>query len=286
MKNWIKDGLIELLKRGEISLFNNIVSDLYNLNLSDADLSYVNLSRADLSDANLSDVNLSDANLRRANLSDADLRRANLSDADLSRANLSDADLSRADLNYANLSRANLSRADLSDANLSDANLSDADLSRADLNYANLSDANLSDADLSDANLSDANLSRANLSNVKNQISPSFWLAVHFKKDDQGFLVYKAFGNTFKIQPEKWLPLETGKIITETANFTRQNECASGVNFGTLKWIEKNLPEANTVWKCRIRWEWLADVCVPYNTDGKARCQILELVEKVGEDDE
>lgn len=35
------------------------------------------------------------------------------------------------------------------------------------------------------------------------------------------------------------------------------------------------------VWKVLIRWEWLAGVCVPYNTDGKIRCERVKLVEIV-----
>lgn len=35
------------------------------------------------------------------------------------------------------------------------------------------------------------------------------------------------------------------------------------------------------IWKVLIRWEWLCGVCVPYNSDGKIRCERVELVEIV-----
>ena len=35
------------------------------------------------------------------------------------------------------------------------------------------------------------------------------------------------------------------------------------------------------IWKLLIRWEWLPGVVVPYNTDGKIRCERAELVEVV-----
>lgn len=31
-------------------------------------------------------------------------------------------------------------------------------------------------------------------------------------------------------------------------------------------------------WKVLIRWEWLCGVCVPYMTDGKIRCERVELI--------
>lgn len=35
------------------------------------------------------------------------------------------------------------------------------------------------------------------------------------------------------------------------------------------------------IYRCRIRWIDLAGVVVPYNTDGKARCARLEILEQV-----
>ena len=218
------------------------------------------LSRADLSRAILSDADLSRANLRGANLRGAILSRADLSDAILSRADLSDADLSGADL-----SRAILSRADLSRANLRGADLSDADLSGADLSDADLSGANLSDADLSGA---------------KNLLNPIKWMAENFEHDDLGFIVYKTFG-AYQNPPETW-KLEAGSIIEEVVNPLPTNDCGCGINFATIKWI-RNDQRDPTIWRCRIRWMDCVGVVVPYNTDGKARCGRLELIEIVKE---
>ena len=35
------------------------------------------------------------------------------------------------------------------------------------------------------------------------------------------------------------------------------------------------------LWRCRIRYEDGPGVVVPYNTDGKARCERLELLEEM-----
>jgi uncharacterized protein YjbI with pentapeptide repeats len=241
-----------------------------------------NLSDADLRGANLRGTNLRDANLSYADLSGANLSYADLSGANLSYANLCGADLSGANLSYANLCGTNLSGTNLSYANLCGANLSYADLSGANLSYANLCGADLSGANLSYANLCgadlrDADLSGANLSGAKNLLNPVLWLAENFEHDDLGYIVYKAIGNTSFNPPEHW-QIEAGSYLEEVPNPLPTVECGCGVNFATLTWVRDNHPRC-AIWRCRIRWTDLAGVVVPYNTDGKARCSRLELLE-------
>ena len=203
--------------------------------------------------------------------------RANLSRANLSGANLSGADLSRADLSGANLSGANLSGADLIMANLRRANLSRANLSRADLSGADLSRADLSGANLSEANLSRADLSEANLSRAKGLLSAANYLDAHFDRTTDGYIVYKTFGSMYA-PPQNW-KIEHGAIIEETANHDRCTECGSGINVAPLKWVKEKYH--GDIWKCLIKWEWLPGVVVPYMTDGKIRCEKLQLLEVV-----
>jgi len=243
----------------EIVLNANIFAEL-----SEADLSKADLSGADLSGADLSEADLRWANLSKANLSGADLRWANLS-----KANLSEADLSEADLRWANLRWANLSK-----ANLSEANLSEADLSVANLSKANLSKANLSGADLR----------WANLSQVKNFFNSLDWLKANFETDDKGIIVYKRIGNgkTEYTMPKNWI-IEAGSFIEELGvNPLPTVDCGSGVNFATLDWCKKQYETAD-LWKCRINWMDMPAIVVPYNTNGKARCQTLELLEIIND---
>jgi hypothetical protein len=217
----------------------------------------------------LSRAKLNEANLSWANLSEADLSRTDLSGAKLSWANLSGADLSRTDLSWANLSEADLSRTDLSGANLS----------RADLSWANLSEADLSGADLSGAKLSWANLSGANLSRAKGLLDPIEYIENSFKKTLEGYIIEKSFNeeypsnSTWKIVP--------GEILSEVVNFDRTILCACGINGGTEKWCNKNCKKER--WLLLLRFEWLAGVCVPYNTDGKIRMSRVEILGKKGE---
>jgi hypothetical protein len=219
--------------------------------------------------ANLSNANLSNANLSSANLSSADLRGANLSSADLSSADLRGANLSSADLRGANLSNANLSS-----ANLSSADLRGADLRDADLRGANLSSADLSSADLRGANLSSADLRGANLSGTKG-ITTAKEFFENFKADTKGLIVYRVQRGTF-LKPPAW-EFKPGAFLTDVPNPDRCTHCGSGVSFATLAYLRKAYL-GQRIWECRIRFEDLGDVVVPFNTDGKARCARLELL--------
>ena len=197
----------------------------------------------------------------------ANLRGANLGGADLSEANLSGADLSGADL----------SEADLSRANLRGANLSGADLSEANLGGADLSEANLGGADLREADLSEANLRGANLSGADGLLHSANFMTAHFERAKDGYIAYKTFNDCYTA-PATW-KIETGSVIEENVNFDRCATCGSGINVAPLDWVKQNYK--GEIWKVLIRWEWLCGVCVPYMTDGKIRCEKVELLEVV-----
>ena len=161
-------------------------------------------------------------------------------------------------------------------ANLSWANLSGADLSRADLSGADLSEANLSGADLSEANLS-----RANLSKAKNLLSAIDFLDAHFERAAEGYIVYKTFNSRYSA-PTSW-KIEAGSIISEVANHDRTCDCGCGINVAPLEWVKKNY-SGKTIYKLLIKWEWLAGVVVPYNTNGKIRCERVMIIGEVSND--
>ncbi len=204
---------------------------------------------ADLSYANLRSADLRSADLRYADISSADLFSANLLSADLSYANLSSADLRSADLRYA----------DISSANLSYANLRSADLLSADLSYANLS---------------------CNLSEAKGLPNMKEWFNKSFKKTAKGYIVYKAIGNTSYSPNPKW-KIKKGEYLEENVNLNPTFDCGCGVNFGTLAFVKSNYSRAKEVWECLLEFEDMVNLCVPYYTDGKARCGRLKLVKKI-----
>ena len=168
-------------------------------------------------------------------------------------------------------------RADFYNADLRYANLSNADLRYADLRYANLSNADLSNADLRYANLSNADLSNADLSNVDGLLDAIDYLSEHFEKTDEGFIAYKTFGGQYE-PPKKW-KIEPGSEIRESVNFDRCCDCGCGINVAPIAWVKNHY--SGDIWKVLIRYEWLAGVCVPYHTDGKIRCERVQLLEIV-----
>lgn len=143
---------------------------------------------------------------------------------------------------------------------------------------ADLFGASLCGANLRGANLCGANLCEADLSASEGLLVPSVWLA-QFERDETGILVYKAIGGTTYAPPSAWT-IEPGSVLSEVVNPDRTCECGCGVNFGTEVFVRKFYLESD-VWLCRIPFDKLSDVVVPYNTDGKARCGYLELVENL-----
>ena len=242
--------------------------------------------RADLRGADLSCADLSRADLSRADLRGANLRGANLSRADLSRADLRGACLRGADLSDADLSRADLRGADLSGADLRGANLRGANLSRADLSRADLRGACLRGADLSDADLSRADLRGADLSGAKGLLPAVTFLKENFERTTAGYIAYKVFGAQYN-PPKEW-KIVPSTVLTETVNPDRCTDCGCGINVAPLEWIKRRYPDKKPIWKVLIKWEWLPGVIVPYMTDGKIRCEKVQLIGTVecNEDDD
>ena len=182
----------------------------------------------------------------------------------------------------ADLSRANLRWADLSGANLRGADLRGADLRWANLRGADLSEANLRGANLSEADLRWANLRGADLRGATGLLEPFAWIEEHFETTEQGVIVFRAQSGQYA-NPYGWA-FEPGASLTEVCHSDRSLDCACGVAFATLEWVRKNHPN-DTIWRCLIPWERSCGIVVPYNTDGKARCDYLELIEVVEQGD-
>ena len=122
-----------------------------------------------------------------------------------------------------------------------------------------------------------ADLRNADLCGAKSLLSQSSWMNSKFKKDKQGYIVYKGFSHMYA-PPKSW-EIKAGSFILEVCNPLRTNTCGCGINFGTKKWCKE--AGIKKIWKCRIRWEDCAGIVVPYSTDGKARCERLEIIKEV-----
>lgn len=212
---------------------------------------------------------------KRLDLSGADLSRANLSGANLQNANLY-----KANLQNANLYGANLREAELRFTNLKGSNLKGSNLKRADLHFANLQEANLCRAILKDTNLDDADFKDANLSGARGLLSAIDYLEKNFEKTKEGYIVYKIFSLNHNT-PNYW-KIEKNSIIKENVNTDRTIYGSYGINVGTLKYIKELQNQiASTIYKLLIKYEWLAGVVVPYNTEGNIRCERAMIIDTV-----
>nr|DAK65761.1 MAG TPA: hypothetical protein [Caudoviricetes sp.] len=199
-----------------------------------------------------------------------------LLDYDLSSADLSGSDLSGSDLSGSDLSGSNLSGSDLSGSNLRSANLSGSDLRSANLSGSNLRSANLSGSDLSGSNLRSANLSGSN-----GIMSAIAFMDAHFERTKDGFIAYKTFGSSY--HPNDDWKIEPDSVLSEVVNPDRACSCGCGINVAPLSWVKDNATNGGrlSIWKVLIRWEWLMGVVVPFGSDGKVRCEKVELIEVV-----
>jgi hypothetical protein len=222
------------------------------------------------------------ANFNGLNLMGVDLSRADLSKAIICMVDLSASILKQTIFTEAFLKETDFSGADLKGANLRGADLRGANFRRADLRGAYFEGADLRGADLREANVEGASfegasLERANLSRTKNMSSTIGFIKDNFEFTNEGIIAYKTFGDHF-VPPKDW-KIERGSVISENVNFCRTDSCGCGINVAPLEWVYKNYK--GEIWKVLIRWEWLVGVCVPYDSDGKIRCERVELVEIV-----
>ena len=150
------------------------------------------------------------------------------------------------------------------------------DLFLADINFHR---AQLIGCDFTGAHLNGVNFSGANLSGSIGLLDSGEWLKKNFTFTKNGITVYKAFGDPIHTAPKHWV-IKCGSVITETVNPDRATECGCGINFGTRDYVF-NEHYFNPIWQCLIEWPDVANVIVPYMTDGKARCSRLKLIRKV-----
>jgi hypothetical protein len=166
-------------------------------------------------------------------------------------------------------SYADLRGADLRDAILRGANLRGADLSEAILRGVNLRGANLRGADLSDANLSGAQ-----------GLPTAAEFLRQFPATQTSVLVLTQKPGPYNNPPPHWT-IEEGATLEEVVNPDRGTDCGCGVSFAAPGWFDT----ADNLWLAEIAWLDLADIVVPFGTDGKARCGRLTLVRRVTEEE-
>lgn len=181
------------------------------------------------------------------------------------------------------LDEARLHMVDFVDCNMARIRMCRAQTADVVFIRCNLHLASLREADLSGADFRMCGLSEADLSGATGLLNPSDWMKENFEADGRGYIVYKAIGHTKYAPPDHW-EIRPGAVLTETVNPDPTTACGCGVNFGTKDWISGTYEAQDNetrMWRCRIAWEDLPSVVVPYDTLGKARCARLTLLNSV-----
>jgi len=261
---------------------------------SDLDFSFRYLKNIDFSECRIRNSNFSDSNLQNSKfnfsiLNDSNFKNALMNKSNLNNVNARSNNFSEASFEYASLSGSIFDNSSFVGVNFVHAGLSGSKFYNADFTGANFINANLSNAHFRNANFSNAKfiktiLSSADFSGAHGLIDPITWMKENFKTDEYGYIVYKGIGNTDYSAPKYW-NIKPGSFIEETVNPDRTTECGCGINFGTKEFI-KSMFSPKQLWKCRIRWEDLPGLVVPFVSNGKARCSRLELVEVIESIDE
>lgn len=253
-------------------------ADFKNNDLKNANFKNHYLVKSDFTNANLTGADFTGAALIGANFSQANLTSAKFTGANLFKAIFKSTTFLGANLSCVCLNETNLSGAELIGVNLSYADLAGANFTGTNFAGANLTHVNLVGANLYNANLNGVCLCGANISNAQGLPTARDYIS-KFETDDFGVIVYKAITNTAHAIPDYW-NIVPNTFIEEAVNRDATFKCACGISFGTKEWVLDNYPKS-VIWKCRIHYLDLADVVVPYNTNGAARCGRLELLEVI-----
>jgi len=186
------------------------------------------------------------------------------------------------------LNNVSLVNAYLAQCNFGYCQMGNADLHMADLSRATLLNAILEGADLSEAKLSSANLLNTDLSGCKGIMSATQWLQDNLVRTDEGYVAYKQIGhNATSYDPPAYWDISPGSFLEEVPDYNRTVDCGCGVNVATRQWCRKSFFKGQ-LWQVTILFDDLADVVVPYGTDGKFRARRVRLdhvVEDINERD-
>lgn len=143
-------------------------------------------------------------------------------------------------------------------------------------------DVKFIDCDFYSVDIFDCNKSGFVFNDLKCIPKASDIIKKYFKTTNEGIIAYKVF-NQFYPMPEDW-EIKEGAIITRLSNRNAYDECGEGINVSTLTWLIENIAlsivnRKAIIWKVLIPWKEAVGITVPYNFEGKIRCESIKLLE-------
>lgn len=224
-------------------------------------------------------------------LSKKRIENLDLTDAIFKNVDFNDSFIINTNLSYSMMKNCSFSSSVIDGTLFKGAEIDNVNFLNASLAASNFDFIRTREIDFTNTEFSHCSFISSQLSNTKGLINSIDYLNKNFEKTKEGYIAYKLFEFQYKI-PEYWDIKENG-ILNEVVDANRFDTCSYGINVATLEWIEENLisfnnlykifsnNEETNIWKVLIPFEWLSGVCVPYNTDGKIRCERVKLLRKI-----
>jgi hypothetical protein len=191
--------------------------------------------------------------------------------------------LAHHDFRNKNVAACSFNHADLRGVNFANANLRYASFVGADCSMCNFAGADLRAVRFKGANLKDAFLRGAwltgtDFSNADGLLTTVDLLNEHFEWSvgKHSLEVWRTEVSQFS---DYWGQLRPGKELRQRVNSDRCSLDGCGVSFATKQMMA--LKFKPPYWRCEIAFNWLPDVVIPFNTDGRGRCSRLRLMERV-----
>jgi uncharacterized protein YjbI with pentapeptide repeats len=288
---------------------NNMLEKYYNISYKNIDLSGSYITNVKIRDANFSDAIFRNCEFTNVEFIRCDFSGANLdysqfigcafiscilSKTDFYRSNIIECRILTSGGNRVSFDICSIVDTKIWNCDFTEANMHSVTLKRnTDIrgskfirsNFRNsvisfvngIVDCDFNGSDFTGAIFTNVNLGNSKFSGCKGILKQSTFLE-NLEKTDEGYIAYKTFGAFY--EPPKYWNIKKGSVIEEIVCHDRSIQCSFGINVGTRDWIKDN-SITFYAWKVLIKFEDIADICVPYNTNGKFRVGKCTLIDEL-----
>lgn len=205
-------------------------------------------------------------------------------DSEIIRSDLNDLQFKCSVLNNSKFNDSKFNHLEFFESEFSDSEFSDLAFNNSCFNNSRFYDSKFDDSEFNNSRFNDSRFNLCFLGVSFNYCDGLFdvdqWIENNLEKHKNGYIVYKRIGEGTPFKSPKNWKIEKNSILTAEVNREVTAQCGAGVNCGTKDWVLINYRK-NSLWKCLIKWEWVHNMIVPWNTDGKIRCGKLQLLKKL-----
>ena len=261
------------------------VKDMSFLSIETVSFEFASFDSSELHHTYFKNVHFFNCSFIKSSLIRACFQDCEFTQCEFEGANLTGASINSSTFRSSTLHGTIFSQAVINDSMINDSIITDADLRGVEMSRSTIKSTSLAKSILGNNDFTCNAFWHVNLSGVRGLLDPGQWMRENFQTVEEGYIVYKAIGQTTYSAPSHWR-IEKDAYLTEVCNTDPWQDCGCGVNFGTFEWVNKfyRLELLNgyvDMYRCLIEWPDLTGVVVPYETNGKARCSRLKILERI-----